>query len=116
MTAGITGYVRIDDNGDRDADYSLIDLDPITGRFEVVAHYYGINRFERCIWHASNGFRFLGLFTCSHVHIGNIHRLRASGFTGRAAERDPPRTFRPVDFWAIHPTAKIGVSLGRIML
>lgn len=49
MTVGITGYVRIDDNGDRDADYSLIDLDPITGRFEVVAHYYGINRFERCI-------------------------------------------------------------------
>ncbi len=28
------------DNGDRDADYSIIDLDPITGRFEVVAHYY----------------------------------------------------------------------------
>ncbi|XP_055856918.1 atrial natriuretic peptide receptor 1 [Episyrphus balteatus] len=41
---GITGHVRIDDNGDRDADYSILDLDPITGRFEVVAHYYGINR------------------------------------------------------------------------
>lgn len=41
---GITGHVRIDDNGDRDADYSIIDLDPITGRFEVVAHYYGIHR------------------------------------------------------------------------
>lgn len=36
--------VRIDDNGDRDADYSLLDLDPITGRFEVVSHYYGSNR------------------------------------------------------------------------
>lgn len=41
---GITGMVRIDDNGDRDADYSLLDLDPVTGRFEVVSHYYGSNR------------------------------------------------------------------------
>ncbi|XP_055641677.1 atrial natriuretic peptide receptor 1 isoform X2 [Toxorhynchites rutilus septentrionalis] len=44
---GITGHVRIDDNGDRDADYSILDLDPITGRFEVVAHYYGRTR-EYC--------------------------------------------------------------------
>ncbi|XP_046387988.1 atrial natriuretic peptide receptor 1 isoform X2 [Ischnura elegans] len=41
---GITGHVRIDDNGDRDADYSVSDLDPETGRFEVVAHYYGLHR------------------------------------------------------------------------
>ncbi|XP_058797480.1 atrial natriuretic peptide receptor 1 isoform X1 [Phymastichus coffea] len=41
---GITGHVRIDDNGDRDADYSILDLDPITGKFEVVAHYLGLNR------------------------------------------------------------------------
>ncbi|KAL3286771.1 hypothetical protein HHI36_001266 [Cryptolaemus montrouzieri] len=41
---GITGHVRIDDNGDRDADYSILDLDPITGKFEVVAHYYGLNK------------------------------------------------------------------------
>ncbi|KAK0163436.1 hypothetical protein PV327_007117 [Microctonus hyperodae] len=41
---GITGHVRIDDDGDRDADYSILDLDPITGRFEVVAHYLGLNR------------------------------------------------------------------------
>ncbi|XP_025989515.1 atrial natriuretic peptide receptor 1 isoform X1 [Solenopsis invicta] len=41
---GITGHVRIDDNGDRDADYSILDLDPITGRFEVVSHYLGLNR------------------------------------------------------------------------
>lgn len=41
---GITGQVRIDDNGDRDADYSILDLDPITGRFEVVAHYIGLKR------------------------------------------------------------------------
>lgn len=36
--------MRIDGNGERDADYSVLDLDPITGKFEVVAHYYGINR------------------------------------------------------------------------
>lgn len=42
---GITGHVRIDSSGDRDADYSILDLDPITGRFEVVAHYYGLYRF-----------------------------------------------------------------------
>lgn len=42
--SGITGHVRIDDNGDRDADYSILDLDPITGKFEVVAHYYGLHR------------------------------------------------------------------------
>lgn len=44
MHKGITGHVRIDNNGDRDADYSILDLDPITGRFEVVAHYYGLHR------------------------------------------------------------------------
>ena len=33
---GITGNVSIDDNGDRNADYSLLDMtDPKTGRFEV---------------------------------------------------------------------------------
>lgn len=40
----MTGHVRIDDNGDRDADYSILDLDPITGKFEVVAHYYSLRR------------------------------------------------------------------------
>lgn len=38
---GVTGRVRIDANGARDADYAILDLDPITGRFEVVARYYG---------------------------------------------------------------------------
>jgi len=33
--AGITGKVSIDENGDRNADYSLLDLDPDTGFFEV---------------------------------------------------------------------------------
>ncbi|XP_068144161.1 atrial natriuretic peptide receptor 1 [Drosophila tropicalis] len=41
---GITGLVRIDNNGDRDADYSILDLDPINGKFSVVAHYYGLHK------------------------------------------------------------------------
>lgn len=32
---GITGNVSIDANGDRNADYSLLDLNPETGKFEV---------------------------------------------------------------------------------
>ncbi|CAH2042612.1 unnamed protein product, partial [Iphiclides podalirius] len=40
---GITGHVRIDPVGDRDADYAILDLDPVTGKFEVVAFYYGLN-------------------------------------------------------------------------
>lgn len=39
--SGMTGRVRIDENGDRDADYAILDLDPITGRFEMVARYHG---------------------------------------------------------------------------
>ena len=32
---GITGTVSIDENGDRNADYSLLDLNPDTNTFEV---------------------------------------------------------------------------------
>ena len=35
FTPGITGNVSIDDNGDRNADYSLLDMDPVSGEFEV---------------------------------------------------------------------------------
>ncbi|ELT96795.1 hypothetical protein CAPTEDRAFT_124162 [Capitella teleta] len=40
---GITGTVSIDENGDRNADYSLLDLNPNTDSFEasVVANYFG---------------------------------------------------------------------------
>ncbi|XP_078329452.1 atrial natriuretic peptide receptor 1-like isoform X8 [Crassostrea virginica] len=38
---GITGTVSIDSNGDRNADYSLLDMNPTTGKFEVVANYFG---------------------------------------------------------------------------
>ncbi|EZA53250.1 Atrial natriuretic peptide receptor, partial [Ooceraea biroi] len=41
---GITGDVNIDENGDRIADYSLLDMDPHTSRFEIVANYYGANK------------------------------------------------------------------------
>ncbi|GAB6027958.1 hypothetical protein CHUAL_002186 [Chamberlinius hualienensis] len=40
----ITGNVSIDENGDRNADYSLLDMDPNTGRFEVVANYFGVSK------------------------------------------------------------------------
>ncbi|CAH8486557.1 unnamed protein product [Heterobilharzia americana] len=38
---GVTGVVRIDANGDRNADYSLLDMNPVTGDFEVVVNYFG---------------------------------------------------------------------------
>lgn len=38
---GIAGHVSVDANGDRNADYSLLDMDPETGEFDVVANYYG---------------------------------------------------------------------------
>ncbi|XP_035828441.1 atrial natriuretic peptide receptor 1 [Aplysia californica] len=38
---GISGTVSIDANGDRNADYSLLDMDPATSTFRVVANYYG---------------------------------------------------------------------------
>ena len=37
--SGITGNVSINDNGDRDADYALLDMDPETGIFQVVIYF-----------------------------------------------------------------------------
>lgn len=37
---GITGNVSIDDNGDRLSDYSLLDMNPNTFGFEIVANYF----------------------------------------------------------------------------
>ncbi|XP_039232151.1 atrial natriuretic peptide receptor 1 isoform X1 [Drosophila yakuba] len=42
---GITGNVTIDANGDRLSAYSLLDMNPTTGRFEIVAHFLH-NRLE----------------------------------------------------------------------
>ncbi len=33
--SGIGGNISMDDNGDRNADYSLLDMDPETGVFQV---------------------------------------------------------------------------------
>ncbi|XP_025989465.2 atrial natriuretic peptide receptor 1 isoform X1 [Solenopsis invicta] len=41
---GITGDVNIDENGDRIVDYSLLDMNPETSRFEIVANYNGVNK------------------------------------------------------------------------
>ncbi|CAH8444548.1 unnamed protein product [Dicrocoelium dendriticum] len=38
---GVSGTVRIDSNGDRNADYSLLDLDLKTSIFRPVAHFFG---------------------------------------------------------------------------
>lgn len=43
---GITGNVMIDKNGDRISDYSLLDMDPDTGYFHVVANYYNHSGLE----------------------------------------------------------------------
>lgn len=37
---GITGNVTIDANGDRISDYSLLDMNPETGYFEIVANFF----------------------------------------------------------------------------
>lgn len=37
---GITGNVTIDKNGDRLSDYSLLDMNPNTSEFEIVANYF----------------------------------------------------------------------------
>ncbi|XP_067635806.1 atrial natriuretic peptide receptor 1 [Eurosta solidaginis] len=42
---GITGNVTIDSNGDRISAYSLLDMNPLTGRFEIVADFMH-NRLE----------------------------------------------------------------------
>ncbi|XP_052788742.1 atrial natriuretic peptide receptor 1-like [Mya arenaria] len=38
---GIGGPVFVNENGDRDTDFTLLDLDPITGKFRGVAQYLG---------------------------------------------------------------------------
>ncbi|XP_027727411.1 atrial natriuretic peptide receptor 1-like isoform X2 [Vombatus ursinus] len=38
---GVTGYLKIDSNGDRENDFSLWDMEPSTGIFRVVLNYNG---------------------------------------------------------------------------
>ncbi|KAG0414674.1 hypothetical protein HPB47_008166, partial [Ixodes persulcatus] len=39
---GITGTVRVNEKGDRDLDYSILDMNPETGHYHVVANYLGV--------------------------------------------------------------------------
>ncbi|XP_063002092.1 atrial natriuretic peptide receptor 1 isoform X2 [Elgaria multicarinata webbii] len=41
---GVTGALTIDQNGDRETDYSLWDMDPVVGEFEIVANYNGTTK------------------------------------------------------------------------
>lgn len=41
---GVSGFLRVDDNGDRENDYSLWDLSEAGGDFQVVANYNGTQR------------------------------------------------------------------------
>ena len=105
MVAGITGHVRIDDNGDRDADYSILDLDPITGRFEVVAHYYGLHRFvsHSPFGVAVSALRTMNRFIC---FSGSTHRFEANESIGQAAGADLRLMCPNVAFSAMHPSVK----------
>ncbi|KAM6999311.1 atrial natriuretic peptide receptor 1 [Melospiza melodia melodia] len=41
---GVTGFLRIDEQGDRESDYSLWDMDPELGEFQIVANYNGTTK------------------------------------------------------------------------
>uniref|UniRef100_A0A8C3JNC9 Guanylate cyclase n=1 Tax=Calidris pygmaea TaxID=425635 RepID=A0A8C3JNC9_9CHAR len=41
---GVTGFLKIDENGDRESDYSLWDMDPVRGDFQIVANYNGTTK------------------------------------------------------------------------
>lgn len=42
---GVTGNVSIDANGDRNADYALLDLDPRKGEFKVTFNFINLMRY-----------------------------------------------------------------------
>ena len=44
--SGVSGNVSINGNGDREADYALLDMDPKTGRFDVRSITY-ITKIQR---------------------------------------------------------------------
>lgn len=41
---GVTGYLSIDSNGDRETDFSLWDMEPESGEFRVVLNYNGTSQ------------------------------------------------------------------------
>jgi hypothetical protein len=100
---GITGHVRIDDNGDRDADYSILDLDPITGRFEVVAHYRGLNKYNTQIF---SKLSFLIQTSLPFILAENTPKWMARKSTGLADGTRPLWTCHSAVSWAIHPNVR----------
>ena len=44
MSVGLTGDIIINENGDREADYTLNDMDPETGFMRPIAFYSGQKR------------------------------------------------------------------------
>lgn len=58
LPPGITGTVSIDANGDRNADYSLLDLDPVQNKFQVSA----------VIWERRKQQLIFFLFVCEYFN------------------------------------------------
>uniref|UniRef100_A0A8C0GF97 Guanylate cyclase n=1 Tax=Chelonoidis abingdonii TaxID=106734 RepID=A0A8C0GF97_CHEAB len=46
---GVTGFLKIDENGDRESDYSLWDMDPTSGTFQIVYNYNGSTKKMRAV-------------------------------------------------------------------
>ena len=46
ILAGITGEVIIDSNGDRVASYSLLDMDPKSGQFQVSNAFFNVESYN----------------------------------------------------------------------
>lgn len=90
---GITGNVSIDENGDRNLDYSILDMNPLTGNFEVVANYYGVrfasfNKYKMMTCH----------FSCflSSSQRGQLWTWPENVSIGQAGEMNRRQTLRTV--------------------
>ncbi|XP_074837182.1 atrial natriuretic peptide receptor 1 isoform X2 [Carettochelys insculpta] len=42
--SGVTGFLKIDENGDRESDYALWDMEPVQGVFQIVYTYNGTTK------------------------------------------------------------------------
>lgn len=49
FSPGITGHVSIDPNGDRNADYSLLNYNPAKKKFDVAGNYLGSEKEYRSV-------------------------------------------------------------------
>ncbi|XP_068594654.1 atrial natriuretic peptide receptor 3 [Brachionichthys hirsutus] len=65
---GIAGQVSIDDNGDRNGDFSLMAMTNVeAGTYEVVANYFGVN----------GTFQLLPAFSIDHFTLRGMHNPQA---------------------------------------